>query len=141
MRIHSYCSFTNFLHTFDHDCYFFFYFCWIFSNFLLNCYLRQRPLPLSSNLTETGFGQWKIDVWDLLTLTRLRTLAVLFWWRLMWTSCMMEHFLLETLIVDQLQVVAVVKGVPYVDVVVVDVVQVVPYVDDGFVVAVDDDVV
>ena len=58
----------------------------------------------------------------------------------MWTSCMMEHFLLETLIVDQLQVVAdVVQGVPYVDVVVV--VQVVPYVDDGFVVAVDDDVV
>ena len=58
----------------------------------------------------------------------------------MWTSCMMEHFLLETLIVDQLQVVVdVVQGVPYVDVV-VDVVQVVPYVDDGFVVAVDDDV-
>ena len=58
----------------------------------------------------------------------------------MWTSCMMEHFLLETLIVDQLQVVVdVVQGVPYVDVVVVE--QVVPYVDDGFVVAVDDDVV
>ena len=53
---------------------------------------------------------------------------------------MMEHFLLETLIVDQLQVVVdVVQGVPYVDIVVV--VQVVPYVDDGFVVAVDDDVV
>ena len=76
----------------------------------------------------------------------------------MWTSCMKEHFLLEKLIEDQLQVVVVVvdvvQGVPYVDVVFVDVVddvvvddlQGVPYVDDGFVVvaaavAVDDDVV
>ena len=76
----------------------------------------------------------------------------------MWTSCMKEHFLLEKLIGDQLQVVGVVvaavvvdvvQGVPYVVVAAVDVVDVlqgVPYVDDGFVVvaaavAVDDDVV